>query len=99
VRVVISREAEGDLQDLGEYISRDNAIAAVRLLRELREKAMALGHWPERFPLIARYADVGVRRRGHGNYAIFYRVESDRVLVMRIVHGARDDAMLLGGNA
>jgi plasmid stabilization system protein ParE len=39
----------------------------------------------------------GVRRRVHGNDMILYRVEAERVLILHIVHGARDYGRLLDG--
>jgi len=44
----------------------------------------------ERFPLVPRYEATGVRRRGHGDYLIFYRVEAEKVIILHILHGARN---------
>jgi toxin ParE1/3/4 len=36
-----------------------------------------------------------LRRAVHGNYLIFYRVDPDHVVVVHVLHGARDyDAIL-----
>ena len=45
---------------------------------------------PSAFPLVPRYEHRGIRLRVSGNYLIFYRVEVDRVVIVRILHGARD---------
>ena len=37
----------------------------------------------------------GVRRRLHGNYLIFYRIEADRLVVLHVLHGARDYGAIL----
>ena len=38
---------------------------------------------------------MGVQRRGHGNYLIFYRVEVEKVVVIHILHGAQDYGTIL----
>jgi plasmid stabilization system protein ParE len=59
-----------------------------------------LGQNPLRFQLVERYASRGVRRRVHGQYLIFYRVDTDAVRVVRIINGARDyEALLFGDSA
>ena len=50
---------------------------------------------PNAFPLIARHAHEGIRRRVSGDYLIFYRVETGTVSIVRILHGARDYEPLL----
>lgn len=59
------------------------------------EKARGLSDIPRGFPLVPRYEHLGIRRRPHGNYAIFYRRDAKRIIVIHILHGARDyEAML-----
>jgi toxin ParE1/3/4 len=50
---------------------------------------------PRRFPLWEVRPSAGIRRRVHGNYLIFYRVEVDRIYVIHILHSARDHERLL----
>jgi len=45
---------------------------------------------PEAFPLVPRYARQGIRRYLHRNYLVFYHIEADRVVIIRVLHGARD---------
>lgn len=94
--VFISAEAEHDLETIGDFIARDNPGRAISFLRELRDKCLSLGEFPQAFPVVERYAASGVRRCVHGSYLIFYRVEAQRVVVLHILHGARDyDPLLL----
>lgn len=95
MRVEITAEAERDLEAIGDHIARDNPARAITFLRELRAKCLALGELPYGFPLVRRYEDLGVRRRLHGNYLIFYRAEAERVVVVHILHGAMDYAPIL----
>lgn len=99
MKVVLAAEAARDLEAIGDYIARDNPARAQSFVAELIEKARALADHPEAFPLVPRYARYGVRRPVHGNYLIFYRVEAERISVLRILHGARDyEALLFPGS-
>ena len=90
MKVVLTEEARSDLEQIGDYIAQDNPVRAASFVQELIDKARQLGELPSGFPLLPRYERIGIRRRTHGNYAIFYRVETDRVSVIHILHGARD---------
>jgi toxin ParE1/3/4 len=93
--VAISAEAERDLEAIGDYIARDNPDRAIRYIRKLRTKCLALADLPHGFPLVPRYEMQGIRRRVHGHHLIFYRVESDKIIILHVVHGAQDYAAIL----
>lgn len=95
--VVLTAEAERDLEAIGDYIAQDNPGRALTFVRDLREQCEGLVDFPKRFPLVPRYEPYGVRRRVFGNYAIFYRADADRVVVLHILHGARDYEAILSG--
>ncbi|MCK9544837.1 MAG: type II toxin-antitoxin system RelE/ParE family toxin [Novosphingobium sp.] len=88
--VHLTAEAEYDLETISDYIARDNPARALSFLQELRSKCLGLADMPERFPLVPRYEATGVRRRGHGDYLIFYRVEAEKVIIIHILHGAQN---------
>lgn len=93
--VLLTAEAEFDLEAIGDFIARDNPTRALSFLRELREKCLGLAEMPERFPMVPRYEATGIRRRVHGDYLIFYRVEPDRVIILHILHGAQNYTSIL----
>lgn len=93
--VVISAKAEQDLEEIGDYIARDDPNRAIAYIRVLRAKCLALADLPGRFPLVTRYEAQGVRRRVHGDHLIFYRAERDRIVILHVLHGARDYAAML----
>lgn len=86
--LVLTREAESDLERIGDAIAEDSPLRAISFVRELRERCEALVRMPKAFPLVPRYEHSGVRRRVHGNYLIFYRVGAEAVEVLRVLHGA-----------
>lgn len=93
--VLFSAEAESDLETLGDYIARDNPARAISFLGELRQQCRGLADFPDRFPLVPRYEAAGIRRCSHGNYLIFYRIETDKVIILHILHGAQDYGAIL----
>jgi toxin ParE1/3/4 len=89
MRQVFSRAAEDDLEQIGDYIANDNPPRALQFVQELREHCSRIRAAP-----LARQArpelGAGMRSVPHGRYVIFFRVERDVILIVRILHGARD---------
>ncbi|HEX2941654.1 MAG TPA: type II toxin-antitoxin system RelE/ParE family toxin [Rhodopila sp.] len=95
MKVVFTQSAKSDLEQIGDYIAQDNPTRAVSFVRELRTAALALADTPRAFPVVPRYESRHIRRRPFGNYLIFYRVGTDQLIILRILHGARDYEPLL----
>ena len=90
MKVVITEAAWSDMLGIGRAILADNPARAESFLGELHHCCMALADMPERYPVLPAFRDRGIRRRVHGNYLIFYRIENDRLDVLHVLHGARD---------
>jgi plasmid stabilization system protein ParE len=95
VIVVLTPEAEFDLETIAQYIARDSVATALSFVHELGEKCLALAEAPRGYPLVPRYEHLGIRRRPFGNYLIFYRIGTEAIEVVHILHGARDYELLL----
>ena len=93
--VVVTAEAEADLEQIASYIAESSLESALRFAQELREKCESLADAPRGYPLVPRYERFGIRRRPFGNYLIFYRVGPETIEVVHILHGARDYEPLL----
>lgn len=89
-RLLFTQQAEADLEAIGDHIALNNPFRAVTFIQELRRDCMKLQTMPERNPLMERHRSSGIRRRVHGNYLIFYRVSSDAVEIVHVLHGAMD---------
>ncbi|HEY0469148.1 MAG TPA: type II toxin-antitoxin system RelE/ParE family toxin [Polyangiaceae bacterium] len=93
--VVITAEAEADLEQIAVYVAEQSPQSALKLIRELRERCETLADAPRGYPLMPRYEHLGIRRRPFGRFLIFYRVSREAIEVIHILHGARDyDALL-----
>lgn len=93
--VRLSDEAERDMEAIGDWIARDDWQRALTFVQEIRDKCEGLSDFPNRFPLIPRYEERGIRHRVHGSYLIFYRVTKNEVAVVHILHGGTDYADVL----
>ncbi len=95
-RLLLSPRAAADLDEIADYIARDNPPRAVSFLSELQDKCRAAATNPELFP--ARYdLAPGLRMAGHGRYLVFFREppNENTVRVERVLHGARNLPRLL----
>ena len=96
--VTLAREAEADLEAIGDYIARDNPTRAVTFVEEIVERCERLGQRPYAFALVPRYTHLGIRKRTFGSYVIFYRVTDDIVEILHVLNAARDYDTILGGS-
>jgi toxin ParE1/3/4 len=95
VIVVITAEAETDLEQIAAYVAERSPQAALKLIRELRDRCESLADAPRGYPLVPRYEQFGIRRRPFGSFLIFYRVAAEAIEVVHVLHGARDYEPLL----
>ena len=86
--IVWTDEAIDHLEAIVTYVSVYDPAAAERLGRKLIELADSLMKFPER----GRDAGEGKREMVTvWPYILRYRVETERVIILRIRHGARED--------
>lgn len=95
MKVALTSDALADLKEIGQWIALANPRRARSFVKELRGASTSLGRHPQRFP-VALSAGSSIRKRSYHGYLIFYRIEAEAVQVLRIVHGSRDWAALLG---
>lgn len=87
-QIVWTDEAVGNLEAIVAYVSAFNPAAARRLAERLIALADSLAEFSER----GRGAGEGRREMVIVRpYILRYRVEGDRVIILRIRHGARDE--------
>jgi toxin ParE1/3/4 len=89
MRCRLTQAAEQDLADLSQHIAAADPQAAAAILELIEAKCDLLAQYPEagrlREELLPNLRSVPVSR-----YVIFYRIASDEIQVIRILHGARD---------
>jgi toxin ParE1/3/4 len=96
MRCLYSARAVDDLEDIAEYIARDNPQRALSFIGELRTRCEQFVTFPLNAPLRPDIAE-GIRMVPFGRYLILYSIAGDDLLIERIAHGARDIGQLFGG--
>jgi toxin ParE1/3/4 len=90
-RVEITRSAEIDIREICLYVSEDSEPSALSLAQELEKQIKTLETFPLRCPVIPESQELGTEYRHliYGNYRTIFKIAGPRVIIMRIVHGAR----------
>jgi toxin ParE1/3/4 len=88
-RPFFSPSSKRDLREILEFIAHDKPGAALRHVERLEEACRMLA---KNSMLGASREDLlpGLREWAIGKYVIFYRLTSDGIDVVRVVHGSRD---------
>jgi toxin ParE1/3/4 len=94
MKLRIVSAAERDLRQIAAHIARDNPPRARSFIRELNGKIRKVAAQPMIYPAREEWGS-GLRTALHRNYQIVYRVDDDTVIVVRVLHGARDAGSLL----
>jgi len=88
MRVSWTRPAARDLEEIGDYIARENPAAAARTIERIRDRVRNLSGFPH----------SGRRGRAPGTreldipstpFIVGYRVDRDRIDILAVFHGAR----------
>lgn len=89
MRLDFTALAEQDLETIADYIAADNSTRALSFVRELRAQCQRIALNPPGYRLRPELGD-GVRSCAHGHYVIFFEFVPEAVVIVRILHGARD---------
>jgi toxin ParE1/3/4 len=88
-RLTITESARADLREIGAFIAQDSPAAARRVVERLRTQARKLAATP----------GIGRSRKDLrpdlfsfpvGRHVLFYRPHADGIVLVRVIHGARD---------
>ena len=90
MKVRFAEKAESDLIEVGRYIAQNNAEAALQFIGKIEVIChdMIGSH-----PVVGRQRDdliEGLRLFPYQHYLISYRVQSEWVEIIRVLHAARD---------
>jgi plasmid stabilization system protein ParE len=88
--IVFSNLAREELLSIWRHIARENFEAAERFQADVEDLLTTLARFPGLGHSRPDAADEEHRVWSVGKYLIFYRWNSDRLTVVRVVHGARD---------
>jgi toxin ParE1/3/4 len=87
MRIHWTEKAAQTLLKTGDYIALDNAKAATKLLKQIRQSVKLL----QRNPFLGRRTEIEAVRElvVHANYLVSYRVSNDRIEILQVWHAAQ----------
>lgn len=88
-RFFITKQAALDIQEITEYIARQNIQNAVRFADELLEVCCSIPDFPERGRIVPEVGQPLIREIIHKNYRIVYTVRQGKVYILQIFNAAR----------
>ena len=89
-RYNLTPEADQDLDDIWEYIARDDIEAADRWDAKLRDAFAMLSRNPRIGHTRKDLTDQSVLFWPVGEYLVIYRIQSGEILIIAVTQGARD---------
>ena len=98
MKVEWSATAISHLTDIFEYIAGDSERYALRMVDRITSRSKQISSAPELGEVVAEFKDDNIRQIIEGPYRVIYRIEAKSVLVLAVVHGARDKPFDMGGD-
>lgn len=84
-----SEQASDDLEAIHRYIARDSAHYAATTVERILEAIDRLEQFPELGRIVPEFARPDLRELLVGRYRVVYRLESQSLGLVTILHGAR----------
>lgn len=93
----ISPQANADLEAICNYVAQDNPGAADSLDERIHKAIRLLAQFPGMGHARPDVQDTRYLFWTVGNFIIAYRIQDKELLVVRVIHGARDFRKLFTG--
>ena len=97
-QVIWTNVAENDLKDIIEYISWNNPLNALNILKKIRKKASDLYTLPERSRIVPELKEQGIlqyRELIVSPWRIVYRIAKQKIFVLSVMDSRRNIEDLL----
>ncbi len=79
-----------DLESIRDYIKKDSDYYAIRFVERIIEAVENLVRFPKRGRIVPEAGEDNIREILFYNYRIIYRLATERILILTVIHGARD---------
>jgi len=87
MKIFWTKEALLRLQDIEEYISRDNSVVAIEFVDKLISLAETLIDNPEKGRIVPELSMENIRELIHKNYRIVYLMKKNSVDILTVFEG------------
>ena len=89
MRVRWTRTAIGHLASIYEYIARDSAPYARRMVDRITSRSGQIARFPRSGQMVPEYQDPVIREVLEGQYRVIYEITAKEIHVLAVIHGAR----------
>ncbi|SDY53229.1 addiction module toxin, RelE/StbE family [Proteiniborus ethanoligenes] len=90
MRIRWTEPAVIDLENIRDYISRDSEYYGLIVVERIFDAVEKLSRFPNIGREVSEINNPNIREILLNNYRIIYKVDEDYILILIIVHGARD---------
>ena len=90
VKIVWSENALQDIEQISEFISKDSSDRAALFVSRLIDATEKLSQYPNSGRVIPEVKKDEYREVIYGAYRIMYKLEAKEVLILAVIHSARD---------
>lgn len=90
MKIEWTEPALSDLESIRDYIKKDSEYYATRFVERIIKAVETLEKFPEMGRSVPEAEEENIREILFHNYRIMYRAETKRILILAILHGARD---------
>ena len=94
----ISKTAKTDLKEIVKFISKNNPMNALKILKKIEDRIITLNHFPERggyVPELLKNNIKDYRQLIESPWKIIYRIGNDVVNILLIIDSRRNTQDLL----
>jgi toxin ParE1/3/4 len=89
-QIVWMPAAEADIEEIGQYLERVASLGvATSVISKIRAAALRYCDFPFSARMIPEFQDPARHETFVFEYRLMYRVEPDRIHILRVVHGRR----------
>ena len=88
MKVCWTDESYEALKGIREYISRDSNYYACRMIERILSRETQIGTFPKSGRKVPEYNSPNIREIFEGDYRIIYKIKSESIDILTVVHGA-----------
>ena len=81
--------AIGHLASIYEYIARDSARYARRMVDRITSRSRQVARFPRSGEMVPEYQDPDIREVLEGQYRVIYEITPSEIHVLAVIHGAQ----------
>lgn len=89
MKVRWTHTAIGHLASIYEYIARDSARYARRMVDRISSRSGQIARFPRAGQIVPEYQDSDIREVLEGQYRVIYEVGQREIHVLAVIHGAQ----------